>query len=572
MNSETLISAVSVANLYKTFHVYPSPLDRLKQIITGGRIGRCRQIDALRDVSFSVERGTAVGIIGPNGAGKSTLLKIVAGAMHPTSGEFDNTGRVAALLELGMGFHPELTGRENIRLNGLLLGLEAEEIEDSFGRIIEFSELGDFIEQPLRTYSTGMGMRLAYSVAAASRPDILIVDEALSVGDAYFQQKCYRHLEDFLSSGGSVIFVSHDSGAVSRLCSRALLLDHGTVIASGRPIDVLEIYNARLAQRENGGWGEFQTQRTGVLNYKGGVRSGRFEALILDASLVNESGSAVRSFVSGGRARLRIEIAVLYPVGDLTVGIQIKDRYGTPVFGQNSHELHKKIGGDAPGSFTADFDLALDLGPGDYSISVALHAADQHLAGNYDWSDRLVSFVVVEDPTRRFTGLARLPVSLDVEDKGPLDRHKVLTVLDELFIDAPAELRADERDLPYFLAGLYPPETSRDTAFRWCGSEAMLALRAEGDKLTTELLHDSSNGDRKPLTISADVVGIDLGSRELDYGGPRTLEWPLPPDLHGHSVLVRLRCSPCFRPSRTEGSNDSRELGMKLLKIAISGR
>lgn len=223
--------AISVVNLSKCYHLYESPMDRLKQALWGG--GQHKEFAALRDITFSVRKGEAVGIIGRNGSGKSTLLQIISGTLKPTTGEVEVNGRVAALLELGSGFNPEYTGRENVFLNGAILGLSRKEIEVKFDEIAAFADIGDFIDQPVKEYSSGMMMRLAFAVQVVVEPDILIVDEALSVGDFFFQQKCLRRIRQLRERGTTLLFVSHDMGTVRDLCEQAIYLRHGEVMFAG---------------------------------------------------------------------------------------------------------------------------------------------------------------------------------------------------------------------------------------------------------------------------------------------------------------------------------------------------
>src|SRR5215831_17789840 len=237
-----------VVRLRKEFHFYQRPWDRIIEWISGGRLQRSQIFVALKDITFHVAQGQAIGIIGANGAGKSTLLKIICGTLFPTAGHVELVGRVASLLELGAGFHPDFTGRQNIVFNARFLGLSDEEIHERMGAIIEFSELREFIDRPLRTYSSGMQVRLAFAVVANVNPRILIIDEALAVGDAYFQQKCIRCIRQFREEGVTLLFVSHDPTTVKTLCDEALLLHHGAVVDRGRPEKVLANYNTLIAR------------------------------------------------------------------------------------------------------------------------------------------------------------------------------------------------------------------------------------------------------------------------------------------------------------------------------------
>ena len=246
--------AIKVENLSKCYQIYDQPRDRLKQFVMP-RLQRAvgmqprqyyRDFWALKDVSFEVKKGETVGIIGRNGSGKSTLLQMICGTLNPSSGGIKTHGRIAALLELGTGYIPEITGRENVYLNGSILGLSSAEIDDRFDDIAAFADIGEFIERPVKTYSSGMNVRLAFAVQAMVDPDILVVDEALAVGDEKFQRKCFARLEELKSEGASILFVSHSSGSIVELCQKTLLLDHGTRLMFGPSPDAIRAYQALL--------------------------------------------------------------------------------------------------------------------------------------------------------------------------------------------------------------------------------------------------------------------------------------------------------------------------------------
>ena len=245
------MGTITVAHLGKAYHQYPTRWARLAEWLLPGHKARHSLKWVLQDVSFSVQPGEAVGIIGINGAGKSTLLKMITGTTQPTTGSVHITGRVAALLELGMGFHPDFTGRQNAFMAGQLLGYSVEEIARLMPEIEAFAEIGDYIDQPVRVYSSGMQMRLAFSVATAHRPDVLIVDEALSVGDAYFQHKSFDRIREFRKQGTTLLIVSHDKGAIQSICDRAILLNAGKLAMEGEPEAVMDYYNAMLADHQN---------------------------------------------------------------------------------------------------------------------------------------------------------------------------------------------------------------------------------------------------------------------------------------------------------------------------------
>src|SRR5213595_253347 len=245
-----MTTALRVHGIAKQYRTYARPGDRLKESLTRGRLRKHKEFWALHNISFDLDKGDIVGIIGPNGCGKSTLLQIIAGTREPTHGEVWHEGGIVALLELGAGFDPEFTGVENVYMNASLLGLSRRETEALFPAIERFAEIGPFLYQPVKTYSSGMYVRLAFAIAASVEPDILIIDEALAVGDAVFQHRCLRRISELHERGATVLFVSHDAAAVRALCSRAILLKAGGIIADGKPADVLNLYQKIIMERE----------------------------------------------------------------------------------------------------------------------------------------------------------------------------------------------------------------------------------------------------------------------------------------------------------------------------------
>jgi lipopolysaccharide transport system ATP-binding protein len=403
---------LAVSGLGKSYRRYARPWHRLCEWAAGGRLVWHETFWALRGVTFRVASGESVGIIGLNGAGKSTLLKILTGTTQPTEGQAQLGGRVAALLELGMGFHPDFSGRQNVMVAGQLMGLPVREIARLMPDIEAFAEIGEYIDQPIRTYSTGMGVRLAFSVATAARPEVLIVDETLSVGDAYFQHKCIRRIKEFQEAGTTILFVSHDPTAVRTLCGRALLLDGGRLIQDGPPDLVLDHYNALIAKRE---------ANQEILQAEGATgrmttRSGTFEARIAAIDLLDADGRPARAFTVGEHARIRARVEFTAAVVAPTVGILIRDRVGNDVFGTNSFHVAPIEGTYEPGEeMTVDFDIQLNLGVGSYTLTAAVHGDATHLVNNYDWWDKVIGFRVVPGPEPPFVGSAWLPVRLHVE-------------------------------------------------------------------------------------------------------------------------------------------------------------
>jgi|WetSurMetagenome_2_1015567.scaffolds.fasta_scaffold99791_2 lipopolysaccharide transport system ATP-binding protein len=393
---------IQVENLFKTFKIYRSPADRLKELVF--RRQYCREFQALKGVSMRVEAGETLGVIGLNGAGKSTLLKILTGILMPDSGFVQTEGRAIGLLELGTGFNPEFSGLHNIYFNGTLLGMAGEEIQQKLDQIIGFSELGDFIEQPLKTYSTGMIMRLAFATAIHADPDTFVVDEALSVGDAYFQQKCIKRIKQFKENGGAIVFVSHDMNAIKLICDEAMLLDHGSVVEAGSPDSVVNRYNFLLARKSQG-----ETIGEPQPICDSGKTYGNLKVEISDVELINGKGVVSETLICGEPCQIRISLKANDDVDELTVGILIRDRFGQDIFGTNTyhHNLPIMLRNEEATCVTYDIE-EMNLGPGKYTLTVAAHQEEAHTYECYQWIDRIRSFEVIVGGDFRFIGLCKM--------------------------------------------------------------------------------------------------------------------------------------------------------------------
>lgn len=407
------MGTISVSNLGKAYKQYPTRWSRLMEWLTPGHRPRHSLKWVLNDINFHVEPGEAVGIIGINGAGKSTLLKMITGTTQPTTGEVQMHGRVAALLELGMGFHPDFTGRQNAFMAGQLLGYTVEEIDSLMPGIEAFAEIGSYIDQPVRVYSSGMQMRLAFSVATARRPDVLIVDEALSVGDAYFQHKSFELIRKFRELGTTLLIVSHDKQAIQSICDRAILLNDGKVCREGRPEVVMDYYNALLADRQN------QAVRQSISKL-GGVQtiSGSGEASIKEVLLLDDKNQYVEAVSVGQRVHLKVGVQVNVDIAELVVGYMIKDRLGQPIFGTNTCYLNSKLENVSRGEKVAlVFRFDANLGAGSYSVAIALHSSDSHVGHCYEWRDLALTFTVINVDKESFVGTSWLPPKVEFLDE-----------------------------------------------------------------------------------------------------------------------------------------------------------
>lgn len=393
---------IDIQGLNKTFKLFHRPADRLKEAVTG-RV-RHESYHALKDITFQVAPGEVLGVLGRNGAGKSTLLKLLTGVLMPDSGQINIDGRITGLLELGTGFNPELTGLQNITANGLMLGMSHEELDNCRQEIIEFSELGNYIQEPLRTYSSGMTMRLAFSIAIHAEPRCFLVDEALSVGDGYFQQKCMKRIREFKASGGSILFVSHDLNAVKMLCDRALVLEDGSVVFDGDADIAVNRYNrimARQAEEEEGRHLDRQhgAYGTGEVAVTAGSLAGR------------ESQSATIS--SGEMLDIDLTLSAQQAVGDITLGLMVRDRFGQDIFGANSFQLGQALNLEEGSVQRVRLSLQADIAPGKYTITVGLHSREHHLEACYWWYDSYLQFEVAGFKQHLFSGVCRLPLTLE---------------------------------------------------------------------------------------------------------------------------------------------------------------
>jgi len=439
--------AIRVSNLGKCYQIYDTPRDRLKQFVVPRLQRFFRQSPnlyyhdfwALKDVSFEIRKGETVGIIGRNGSGKSTLLQLICGTLSPTSGDVEIHGRVAALLELGSGFNPDFTGRENVYLNGAVLGLSKKEIDARFEDITAFADIGDFIEQPVKMYSSGMVVRLAFAVIAHVDADILVIDEALAVGDAFFVQKCMRYLRKFMENG-TVLFVSHDTGAVLNLCQTAVWLHGGAVEAAGVPKEITERYLEKLYEDQQGkSIGSREETKTTSDPIPKQVRDMRLNfinqtkfrndielfffapdaqnfgiggVVITDVKLLDEAGNPLSWIVGGEPVRLVIQCTAKQTMFSPIVGFQVKDRLGQVVFADNTYLTYagRPLHLASDDRMQASFDFIMPVLPlGDYTISVAVAEGSQDEHVQHQWIHDALAFRV--HSTSVCFGLIGIPMS-----------------------------------------------------------------------------------------------------------------------------------------------------------------
>ena len=395
------MDAIRLTQVSKAYRQYPSRWSRLAEwLLPFNKRSRHHLRWVLRDVSFEIPVGQAVALVGLNGAGKSTLLKIIAGTSRCTLGKIELQGRVAALLELGMGFHPDFTGEQNAIMAGQIMGISTHAMLDLMPEIEAFAEIGDYIHMPVRVYSSGMQVRLAFAVATCIRPDILIVDEALSVGDAYFQHKSFNRIRAFAKMGTTLLIVSHDRNAIQAICDRAILLSNGVVVKDGPPEFVMDYYNALLSPENKNSIDQTHTSE-GLVT----TRSGSYEAVVEKVRLLSQDGVVIDELSVGGHARLEVVVQVHQDINSLTLGYGIKNRLGQVMYGTNTwytHQVITKAKAGARYQFLIDFPV--HLGEGSYSVQTALVDEGSHLSSNYEWRDLALVFKVVNIDKTTFEG------------------------------------------------------------------------------------------------------------------------------------------------------------------------
>ena len=556
---------IKIENLSKRFRVYDKPLDRLKEWLTPRGMSYHWAFWALQNINLEVQPGAALGIVGANGAGKSTLLKILCGTLSPTKGAIEANGRITGLLELGSGFHPEFTGRQNIFLNARLLGLSDSEIKEKLPEIIAFAEIDEFIDHPIRIYSTGMVLRLGFSIAANVNPDILVIDEALAVGDAYFQQKCLRHLKKFRENDGTLIFVSHDPGAVKLLCDEAILLHEHQIVESGKPEDVLNYYNALIARHVSDA-ASFRIEKKQSKSKKATVqRSGTFDALLTKINILFKK-SSTRTVVSGDKVSINVEAIALSDIKKPTVGISIRDRLGYEVFATNTYVLEKKLPDLKAGDrLNVSFTIPMNIGTGTYTITAAIHTGRDHLDKCFDWADKFIAFKVLPETKMKCSGVARLPVTVESNiSKADLDEPN--TLLSSIFGDAPREINLNDDSSSWLFSGWHPVEQIDGENVCWTKQSGTFIIMS-GEKLFIELTSDPAQCDNSPLNLFLLANGKKISSYKLLKSEWQKAEFEIPAELVDKVTRFSLQTEEAFVPAKVYGTNDQRELGVMIKSI-----
>ena len=431
------MNAVEFQGVSKSYAIYDAPGDRLKELLSLHRLKRHQDFWALHDVSFEVKRGETFCIVGENGSGKSTLLQMVAGILHPTSGEVDIHGRVSALLELGAGFNPEFSGRDNVYLNGSILGLTTRQIDQRYNEIAAFAEIGEFINQPVKTYSSGMVVRLAFAVAINVDPEILLVDEALAVGDIYFRQRCMRKVHELRQRGITILFVSHAVSDVKAIGDRVLWLDRGRTVDCGEPDRVISKYLAAMTEKDSTylltkSTAESAVPRAGPVQAPEVVetipnidhRFGDGRAEIMGIAVLDEQGRSMGMLEPGTRIVVRISVRAKAAVALPFVGFMLRNQLGMDFSGTNTaregYELAPFGAGDIT---TVDFHLDLpELYPASFSFSPAI--ADGTLMGYQmcDWIDNAITLQMGRSEAQIY-GYLHLPCRVEVNARMGAERQ-----------------------------------------------------------------------------------------------------------------------------------------------------
>lgn len=418
-------SAIHAENLGKCYQIYKKPVDRLKQSLWRGRKQFFEEFWAIRDASFGIRRGETLGIIGSNGSGKSTLLQLICGILRPTEGILEVKGRIAALLELGAGFNPEFTGRENVLMNAAIMGLSRSEINERYDDIVAFAGIGRFIDQPVKTYSSGMYVRLAFATAISVSPDILVVDEALAVGDARFQQKCMARIRKFCETG-TAVFVSHDIAAVTELCSRVLWIENGRIRMEGLPKFVAEKYLQHTYQGDV----EPETIRsepieapvqshdmTGFISVDETIRQFGNRRAAINRIRMRSQGSNNGVIYAGRPCEITMILEAYYDIANPIIGYMIKDRLGRDIFGDNTLMIRQDIPSLSKGRrymLTFKIENWPNLQDGEYALSAAVAdgTQDDHAQCHY-LHDALIFKII---PLRTAAGIFSVPSDVTFEE------------------------------------------------------------------------------------------------------------------------------------------------------------
>jgi homopolymeric O-antigen transport system ATP-binding protein len=417
--------AISLSGVSKKYPIYDSPFQKLKEAVRIGDRRYHREFWALRDINLEIPQGVSLGILGQNGSGKTTLLQLIAGILEPTSGEIKTRGRISTILELGAGFDPDFTGRENAFLSGIILGLRPAEIKEKMGEITAFAEIGEFIDQPVKTYSSGMYVRLAFAVAVTLDPDVLLIDEVLAVGDAYFQHKCTRKIREFQERGKTMVYVTHDIESVSNICHQAIIIDYSHLLARGEPGDITSQYlalidgreqeHAIMQTRDNRSDRIDITPGSGPESYS---RYGSKEAEITSIEILDKDDSPRTHFMAGEEFTIKFHVYFHKDVDKFILGNIFKNKWGFNVFGTNNQwfglpDINFRMGDNC----VVTFHHRAEFATGTYSINPAASlATGRDTYRTLDWINN--AEIIHIRNSRRISGYIELPTKIEIDRTG----------------------------------------------------------------------------------------------------------------------------------------------------------
>jgi ABC-type polysaccharide/polyol phosphate transport system ATPase subunit len=563
--------AIEALGVRKVYRFFPSPWQRLRNFL-GAQVP-AREFVALDNVTLRVAKGTALGILGPNGAGKSTLLKILAGIVEPTSGSVQVRGKVGSIIELGAGYHPEFSGRENVQLQAALLGFAPEQTQEFMARVEELCELGNYLDLPVKTYSSGMFVRLAFSAAIALDPEVLLVDEALAVGDALFAHKCIARVQELRARGCTIVFVTHDTATLTQVCDRAILLSQGSLVADGTPRDVVDLYLIRVAEQLAQRARDSKAPAIHVVGAREDTaplekRFGNFHAEILECFVEGPDGRRLDRLVSGTPVRLRAHVLFHRRVENPVFGIMIKNRNGVEIYGTNTYLRAMKTGTFEAGEHAhVCFDLPMMLGAGSYAISYAVHTADGQFF-DYRVDARVVEVIGVNESG----GIVNLPVAVAVTKVSSEEQLPASDLATHLYPDAPTQLDMSER-CDRFLAGeWHAPEQDADGCYRWLGREGLAFIaRGRGNELILELETHAPDIATAPVVLQIHMNGIQVGEVVVKSATRQTTHVAIDEDLLRPVNTLTFTASRVWSPAQFNAQvADSRQLSVLVRRIALA--
>ncbi|MBN2134764.1 MAG: ABC transporter ATP-binding protein [Acidobacteria bacterium] len=566
MKSDDL--AIKLTNVHKKYRLYSSPISRLKEWITLGKRPTHHDFWALKNIDLKIKKGEALGVIGENGSGKSTLLKIISGTAWPTIGEVETNGRISALLELGAGFHPDFSGRQNIYINARLLGLTDKEIDERFNDIVRFAELGQFIDAAVRTYSSGMYVRLGFSVASHVSPEILIVDEALSVGDDYFQKKSIDRIKKFRDEGVTVIFVSHSMPTITRFCDRAIWLREGIIEAEGEAKEIVNEYQ-RYCYRHT--FERLKLQGTTDTELKPEEQPileeqvwGSGKVKFTKVAILNSNGEEVRSLEQGDDVRVRLSYYAFEKIKEPIFGLNIHTIHGVYIYGTNNYNIHPNTIEYIEGPGYVDFDLTnMILHKGKYFLSAMVfdEPDDPYWQNPCDWHNQAYEFIVFA-PTEAH-GLVAFP--------GKWSDPKIMD--NESEYGVPAEIDLSNQWHFHFLdANWYKPEKDKgNIKYSWSkGDASFLILQKKGKKsLKLKLKAAHPKMKKNPVTVDIFINDKKIGNYLFADTSWQEVQLNYETPEKDQVVKVTIKPARTWSPADIGQVGDDRKLGIALSQASF---